>query len=184
MSVVPENAPTVPKTARFWCFTWFPPPGIKPMVKLGAGSTAESIRMENYDATKISDTFNWPLCEVGADKELQSLVYQQEVCPESGKIHIQGYAEFSKPCRFQYCQAVLNVGSAHHSVRQKSREACVKYCTKTETRAPDTVPVVLGIALQQAHPRRVVEHHVRRERDVPLLFHGQQARRGGRRHRC
>jgi len=144
MSVVPENAPTMPKTARFWCFTWFFSAGMRPMVEVGAGSDDESIRITDYDASKCVAPFNWPLCDVGADKEIQTLVYQQEVCPESGKVHIQGYVEFSKPCRFQFCQAVLGVGNANHSVRYKTREACVRYCTKEDTRAPGTVPVVLG----------------------------------------
>ena len=150
MSIVAENAPTVPKVARFWCFTWFPPAGIRPMAQLGAGSDADAVRMIEYDASKCATPFNWPLCEVSADKELQSLVYQLEVCPETGRTHVQGYAEFSKPCRFQYAQAVLSIANAHCSARQKTREACVKYCTKEATRAADTVPVILGLCAEQA----------------------------------
>lgn len=151
MSVVAENAPTVQSVKRYWCFTWFPVKGLVPMCQLGAGETGDAIRVEKYGPDAIKSGCNWPLCEVGEGKDILGLVFQKEVCPETGREHIQGYAEFAKPCRFNYAQGALGVANAHCEARKTTREQCVTYCSKTETRAENTVPVFLGTlaSLQQ-----------------------------------
>lgn len=145
MSVVPEHAPTKTQVARFWAFTWFPKPGVTVMERDGS----EPTRHANFDATKLGAGENWPMCSVGSEEECTGLVFQVEVCPDTGREHVQGYAEFPKPCRFQFVQALLGITGAHCEGRKKSREACVKYCTKDETRKPDTQPVLLGSLAEQ-----------------------------------
>lgn len=145
MSVVPENAQTKAQVARFWAFTWFVPAGVTPRV---CDAETES-RHETWCATDLKMGENWPMCTIGPEEELTGLVYQLEVCPDSGREHIQGYAEFAKPCRFQFAQALLGITGAHCEARKKSREACVKYCTKEESRKAGTFPALLGTLAQQ-----------------------------------
>lgn len=145
MSVVAENAPTRAAVARFWMCTYFPAQGMRVMcLPAACPEPGESIRHVQYDMSKLDPLCNWPTVRVGEGEECNALVYQMEVCPDTGREHIQLYAEFSKPCRFSHVQSVLNITGAHCESRKKSREACVAYCTKGETRKADTVPVLLG----------------------------------------
>lgn len=149
MSVVSETAPTKQSVARYWAFTWFPAAGLRPLVGSGAGAGAEAIRIAQYGPSDLKGDANWPICQVGPDEEISGLVYQVEVCPDSGREHVQGYAEFAKPCRFQFAQGVLGISGAHCEARKKSREACVKYCTKEESRKAGTFPALLGTLAEQ-----------------------------------
>jgi hypothetical protein len=143
MSVVPENAVTKTSVARFWMFTWFPQEGMRPMAQEGAGE-GEPISIEKFNVAKLPSLYNWPMCAIGEGEECNAMAYQIEVCPTSGRDHVQGYAEFAKPCRFTHAQAVLNISGAHCEARKKSREACVKYCSKEESRKAGTFPALLG----------------------------------------
>lgn len=149
MSVVPESAPTKPSVARFWAFTWFLPAGMHPYIGLEAECATEAIKHEKYGPECLPAQFNWPICPVGTDEQILGLVYQVEVCPEGGRIHVQGYAEFAKPCRFQLAQALLGITGAHCEARKSTREACIRYCTKEETRQPGTFPALLGTCATQ-----------------------------------
>lgn len=144
MSVVAENAPTKTSVARYWAFTWFPAAAIKPMAGTAGAGEDGAIKIADYTAHALREGFNWPTCAVGPEAECTGLVYQLEECPDTKRVHVQGYAEFSKPCRFQYATGVLGIGGAHCEARKKSREACFAYCTKTETRVAGTCPVQLG----------------------------------------
>lgn len=149
MSVVPEHSATKPSVARYWAFTWFPAQGLRPMVGDGVAAGEEAIRIAQYGPGVLREGFNWPICQVGPDEEISGLVYQLEVCPDSGREHVQGYVEFAKPCRFQYAQGLLGITGAHCEARKKSREACVKYCTKDESRKAGTFPALLGTLAEQ-----------------------------------
>jgi len=70
-------------------------------------------------------------------------VQQKEICPETGRVHWQGYVYFKNPVRRGGILAL--VPGAHVEPRKGSHEQARDYCIKTETRAPNCVPMVWGV---------------------------------------
>lgn len=61
-------------------------------------------------------------------------VWQQERCPETGRLHYQGYAEFSKPISMRQAQKAIGDPVAHIKTRYGTQKEAITYCTKEETR--------------------------------------------------
>jgi len=62
------------------------------------------------------------------------LVYQVEACPESGRLHVQGYVEFARSVRLGSAKKLLRLATAHFEPRQGSRDQARLYCMKEESR--------------------------------------------------
>lgn len=76
---------------------------------------------------------NYPL-DSGAPN-LRYLVFQEESCPNTGRNHLQGYAEFNRPVRLQALKRWVEDPTAHCEVARGSAEENKTYCTKPESRA-------------------------------------------------
>ena len=65
-------------------------------------------------------------------------IFQGELGEDTGRYHLQGYAEFDHPMT---CNGVKkHFGHlVHAEVREQSQEACIRYCSKEETRASPVV---------------------------------------------
>lgn len=76
-------------------------------------------------------------------KGLKFFVAQIELAPTTQAPHVQGYINFDNSVRFSTLKKLL--GDVAHIERAKgSAEQNYGYCTKLESRAPDTEPVVWG----------------------------------------
>lgn len=65
------------------------------------------------------------------DKEcMKYLIIGVEVCPETGKKHLQGYVEFSKTMDFSKMKEVLGGAETHLEKRRGSAQQASDYCTK------------------------------------------------------
>lgn len=62
-------------------------------------------------------------------------VYQIEVCPDSGRFHIQGYVEFKRSVRLNSAKKLIKLPTAHLEPRQGSRQQARNYCMKEESRS-------------------------------------------------
>lgn len=62
------------------------------------------------------------------------VVYQIEKCPETQRLHAQGYIELSRPVRFTQVKTILGDTSAHVSSRRGTREEARDYAMKEDTR--------------------------------------------------
>ncbi len=70
-------------------------------------------------------------------------VYNHEVAPETGQRHIQGCLKLSGPRSFDWVREhVLTAGQ--HIEKVRNWIASCKYCSKPETQAPGTEPVIVG----------------------------------------
>lgn len=98
---------------RLWCFTIFP----------------------NVPMTR----FVFPVLDTWAG--VLAIAYQQEVCPDSGRLHLQGVVRFDRPMTLA---AVKDCDSTAHWEPCRSLRASLEYCSKEETRALRTEPVNLG----------------------------------------
>jgi len=58
-----------------------------------------------------------------------SYIFGLEICPETGRPHMQGYVEFTKKARpLEFCRDVLP--KAHWEKTKRSREENIRYCSK------------------------------------------------------
>nr|WAE42315.1 MAG: replication associated protein [Cressdnaviricota sp.] len=75
------------------------------------------------------------------------MIYQQERCPETGKLHFQGYIELTTPMRMCAVKELLNSNNAHLEKRKGSQEDAIKYCSKQESKVKG--PWTLGVPAVQ-----------------------------------
>lgn len=66
-----------------------------------------------------------------SDDPVRYLSAQIEVCPESGKDHVQGYVEFYEPLRLTGAKKVLRSKTVHLEVRAGTRDQARDYSLKT-----------------------------------------------------
>ncbi len=90
------------------------------------------------------------LAAVTSEQNYTALVYQFEVCPDTGTPHIQGYVELSRSARAGNVCRLLG-GRASVYVRLGSQTDAVTYVTKRETRASgESGPFRLGCLKQDS----------------------------------
>jgi len=67
------------------------------------------------------------------------LVYQEERCPTTGQLHLQGYIRYAKRLRWKQVVDQLQKDMPNASVRKaiKPELACIRYCTKKATRVTE-----------------------------------------------
>ncbi|AMB42988.1 putative Rep protein [Circovirus-like genome DCCV-11] len=75
----------------------------------------------------------------------RGLCHQLECCPTTSKVHLQGYVEFEKPQRMAALKKLNS--TVHLETAKGTREHCVRYCTKDETRVPESSPTVDPVLL-------------------------------------
>lgn len=94
--------------------------------------TVQSPKLRNYVFTIFCENYkNVPeKLPVG----IKYLVCQQEKCPSTGKLHLQGYLELTKPMRMSAVKKLLDCPSVHLEVRKGTQEQAIAYCKKTESR--------------------------------------------------
>lgn len=77
------------------------------------------------------------------------LVFQLEKCPTTGRMHVQGYAEFTVPKTQRGMQDALLLHNCHVQAARGSSAQNKTYCTKEESRWPGTVPCERGAPKEQ-----------------------------------
>lgn len=58
------------------------------------------------------------------------LIYGREVCPKTGRKHLQGYAEFKNPIRMAAAQKAIGDEVCHMGIRWSTRDKAREYCMK------------------------------------------------------
>lgn len=85
------------------------------------------------------------------------LVYQCEICPNTGNYHVQGYVEFKRSVRMGSAKKILGDNAVHLEPRQGSRDQARNYCMKEESRAPGFEPFEFGEWLVGETKRNALE---------------------------
>jgi len=76
-----------------------------------------------------------PLLDPSTFPDCTYCVYQLEMCPDTGRLHFQGYFEFSGKKRYNWVQAHCEgMESAHLEVRRGTMEEARNYAMKHDTR--------------------------------------------------
>jgi len=120
-------------TARHWCITSFQTP-----------------LLEQYDPELYAAHFDeFP--------NINYLIFQLEKAPTTDQVHLQGYIEYKKPVRMGTVKATFEDNTAHIEKRIGTREQCITYCKKEESRLENTEPFQYGICHQQQGQRNDLE---------------------------
>jgi len=79
------------------------------------------------------NTAGWLALE---DDLLRYLVWQKELSPGTGRVHLQAYAEFARPVRLRQVKRILGDETCHCEAREGSRDQARDYCRDADKRAP------------------------------------------------
>lgn len=91
--------------------------------------------------------------------QLRYMACQVERCPDTDRLHIQGYCSVTNARTRLGVQRMLSVGGLlqfHCAPRRGTHEEALAYVTKEESRIPDT-SLVLGLAPEQGRRRDLEE---------------------------
>lgn len=66
--------------------------------------------------------------------EYEYIVFQTEVCPETERVHQQGFIMMKKPVRFNNIKKVLGDNAAHCEKRKGTVKQAIEYCKKDDSR--------------------------------------------------
>lgn len=70
---------------------------------------------------------------LAVNSKLRCGVWQLERCPSTGRLHLQGYVEFTAPMRMGAVKQLIGA-STHLERRQGTRDQAIEYCRKEESR--------------------------------------------------
>jgi len=78
--------------------------------------------------------------KVTTRSKVTAISFQEEICPETGKHHFQGYVQFERGVKFKNVLALFNFeGKQHHcEAAMGSSEHNLKYTSKPETALPNS----------------------------------------------
>lgn len=93
--------------------------------------TCRNFCFTSYD---IDKSYEWIL---DPPVEVRYMVWNQEICPDTNRKHLQGYCETFRPHRFEGIKKFLGEESLHIEKRRGSREEATAYCKKIDSRDPD-----------------------------------------------
>lgn len=119
---------------RNWCFTWFE------TVKDDKG-----VERYAWDDTSVQRLVSLP-----GDGLCRYIVFQKEVCPSSGRVHLQGFIALKAAMRIAGVKKLLDAvygskSSIHLEKCNGTAEDNRAYCTKDESRVPETLPYEAGV---------------------------------------
>lgn len=92
----------------------------------------------NWCFTDNTTTLIWDELPAG----VKFFIAQLEIAPTTGQKHIQGYVQLSRQQRLSWLKK-LRPG-AHWEVAKGSADENIRYCSKSDSRAPNTEPVRRG----------------------------------------
>lgn len=109
-----------------------------------------SIRARNYCFTVNHEPQRWYDRWSVRDlpEEVQFIVFQLEIAPTTGHLHVQGYVQLTKQLGYARTQEILR-STCHLEAANGSLEKNITYCTKEATRLDGTSPVQRGNPKEQ-----------------------------------
>lgn len=72
-------------------------------------------------------------------KGCKYMIYQKEMCPETGRLHYQGYVELDKPTRINAVKRLFGGNGMHLDKRRGTQEEAIFYCSKDESKVGPTM---------------------------------------------
>ncbi|AJP36446.1 replication-associated protein [Avon-Heathcote Estuary associated circular virus 19] len=103
---------------RNWCFTLFP--------------DQDGYYTDNI-ADMVSGDYDFE------EQKIRFIIFQEEICPESSRRHLQGYVEYTVSRRLAAVKLSLGSESVHLEGRRGTASEAAEYCEKEDSFAPDGI---------------------------------------------
>ena len=89
------------------------------------------------------------------------MIYQYEVCPETSRVHAQGYVQFTKQLTRNQVKKYFDSTTIHLEPRKGSHEEAVAYCSKEDTRleGEESGPFIYGTPSIQGERKDLKKLH-------------------------
>lgn len=99
---------------------------------------------------------------VFTDPRIRYAIVNIEVCPDTQRIHWQGYLELTASIRFSALKVSCPLlATAHFESRRGTAEEAIAYCSKSESRHPDAAgPYIFGSRQSSGQGARTDLHEV------------------------
>ncbi len=81
-------------------------------------------RKRNYCFTSYKDTLEYD------EEAIGYIVWGREICPDTGRHHLQGYVEFGQGASLSRAKAILGDPAVHLEPRGGSAKQAIDYCKK------------------------------------------------------
>lgn len=107
-------------------------------------------------------------------EKVEYMIYQQEMCPETSKLHWQGYCVLKTRSRMETVKKLLGSPSIHLEVRKGTLQQAIDYCRKLSTRVKE--PVEVGVRPKEEKVNIVEE--LKKKRPLEILEENPQLWRG------
>jgi len=91
-------------------------------------------------------------------------VFQKEIGAKCGTAHLQGSIWFHKKTRWE--ELKLPFANLMRWSKMRNEDACVKYCQKSETAAPDSKPYIYGFP----KPIKIIESLYKYQREIEKIY--------------
>lgn len=102
-----------------------------------ACNTRKQAAPAKHWAFTLFDYDEYDINVIVSSKDILYYVFQEETCPTSGKMHLQGYIEFKNKCRFRKSDGQINgcefPTKSPHWEKSRNVNACINYCQKSDT---------------------------------------------------
>lgn len=99
----------------------------------------------DFDVTPARRASLETLVPSGVD--VRFIAFQEEIAPDTGRRHFQGYVQFRTRVGQREAKRRLGSERVHVEPRRGTHEQATAYCSKDETRAPGTAPFNAGYDL-------------------------------------
>jgi len=102
-------------------------------------------KVQRHRFTRIVYTSYKPSAFLINEEFCRYYIYQFETCPTTGRDHVQGYLELKEQKDLRWIKKMVFEDETIHIERANADfKANKRYCTKTESRTPDTTPIEFG----------------------------------------
>lgn len=121
----PDNEPPKKKKggikAYHWCFTIF----------LEGKETKDGWE---YNTQEVNQKILYLLGLTEWHNQVRYICFQVEKCPDTGRLHLQGYIELYRQFRLKGLKELLDCHDAHCEPRRGTRQEAMEYCKKDDSR--------------------------------------------------
>lgn len=80
-----------------------------------------------------------PICLDNFEQKMKYIVYQDEICPKTNRLHRQGYVQLKKDHTLTGVKKIFNSKEIHLEQQKGTNEQARDYCLKLETAIPNTI---------------------------------------------
>lgn len=87
-----------------------------------------------YDVEEVKDKITYLLGLTEWHNQVRYIIFQVEKCPDTGRLHLQGYIELYRQFRLKGLKTLLDCNEAHCEPRRGTREEAMEYCKKEDSR--------------------------------------------------